>query len=102
MVKYSDTDGDLCTIAGNEEFDDLINSDLVKDRKGTVKLQVVPKGGSRRPSILHRRDSSDQSAEEKINRPFFDNEYTDCDMLEILRDISNFICTRGMDRHGEH
>ncbi|KAF9350281.1 hypothetical protein BGX26_011506 [Mortierella sp. AD094] len=103
MVKYADTDGDLCTISGNEEFDDLVNSDLVKERKGTIKLQVVPKSGSRRPSILHRRDSSDQSvADEKINRPFFDNEYTDCDMLEILRDISNFICTRGMDRHGEH
>ncbi|KAF9394514.1 hypothetical protein BGX21_010355 [Mortierella sp. AD011] len=85
MVKYADTEGDLCTIAGNEEFDDLVNSDLVKGRKGTIKLQVVPK-----------------NADEKISRPFFDNEYTDCDMLEILRDISNFICTRGMDRHGEH
>ncbi|KAG0003817.1 hypothetical protein BGZ79_011034 [Entomortierella chlamydospora] len=107
MVKYADTEGDLCTITGNEEFDDLVKSDLVKERKGTIKLQVVPKNGSRRPSILHRRESSDQSgtstlADEKISRPFFDNEYTDCDMLEILRDISNFICTRGMDRHGEH
>ncbi|KAG0346045.1 Adaptor for signal transduction, partial [Podila minutissima] len=33
----------------------------------------------------------------------FDNEYTDTDMLEILRDISLFICTRGMDRaHGDN
>ncbi|CAO3571584.1 unnamed protein product [Mortierella alpina] len=40
--------------------------------------------------------------ETKTIRPTFDNEYTDCDMLEILRDISLFICARGMDRHGEH
>ncbi|KAF9407690.1 hypothetical protein BGZ76_006062, partial [Entomortierella beljakovae] len=39
--------------------------------------------------------------EGKSGRSFFDNEYTDCDMLEILRDISHFICTRGIDRHGE-
>lgn len=33
----------------------------------------------------------------------FDSEYADSDMLEILRDISLFICARGMDRHGsEH
>ncbi|KAG0207058.1 hypothetical protein BGX28_001601 [Mortierella sp. GBA30] len=102
-VKYADMDGDLCTISGNEEFEELINSDLVKERKGTLRLQVVPKGSSRRPSILHRRDSSDQSVgETRINRSTFDNEYTDCDMLEILRDISLFICARGMDRHGEH
>ena len=32
-----------------------------------------------------------------------DGEYADSDMLEILRDISLFICARGMDRHGsEH
>ncbi|KAF9104298.1 hypothetical protein BGX27_010149 [Mortierella sp. AM989] len=102
MVKYTDMDGDLCTISGNEEFDDLVNSDLVKDRRGSVRLQVISNNGSRRPSILHRRDSSDQSADGKSNRSYFENEYTDCDMLEILRDISNFICTRGMDRHGEH
>ncbi|KAG9325260.1 hypothetical protein KVV02_000008 [Mortierella alpina] len=101
-VKYADMDGDLCTISGTEEFEDLINSDLVKERKGTLRLQVIPKGASRRPSILHRRESSDQSGETKTTRPTFDNEYTDCDMLEILRDISLFICARGMDRHGEH
>ncbi|KAF9988817.1 Adaptor for signal transduction [Mortierella antarctica] len=106
-VKYADMDGDLCTISGTEEFEDLINSDLVKERKGTLRLQVIPKGTSRRPSILHRRESSDQSGtstlgETKTTRPTFDNEYTDCDMLEILRDISLFICARGMDRHGEH
>ncbi|CAO3571583.1 unnamed protein product [Mortierella alpina] len=102
-VKYADMDGDLCTISGTEEFEDLINSDLVKERKGTLRLQVIPKGASRRPSILHRRESSDQSVgETKTIRPTFDNEYTDCDMLEILRDISLFICARGMDRHGEH
>ncbi|KAF9566844.1 hypothetical protein EC968_003587 [Mortierella alpina] len=101
-VKYADMDGDLCTISGTEEFEDLINSDLVKERKGTLRLQVIPKGASRRPSILHRRESSDQSGETKTIRPTFDNEYTDCDMLEILRDISLFICARGMDRHGEH
>ncbi|KAF9287842.1 hypothetical protein BGZ68_001191 [Mortierella alpina] len=102
-VKYADMDGDLCTISGTEEFEDLINSDLVKERKGTLRLQVIPKGASRRPSILHRRESSDQSVgETKTTRPTFDNEYTDCDMLEILRDISLFICARGMDRHGEH
>ncbi|KAF9958373.1 hypothetical protein BGZ72_000439 [Mortierella alpina] len=102
-VKYADMDGDLCTISGTEEFEDLINSDLVKERKGTLRLQVIPKGASRRPSILHRRESSDQSVgETKTSRATFDNEYTDCDMLEILRDISLFICARGMDRHGEH
>ncbi|KAF9403828.1 hypothetical protein BGZ76_007184, partial [Entomortierella beljakovae] len=60
MVKYTDVDGDLCTIGGTEEFEDLINSEQVKERKGTIRLQVVA-NGSRRPSILHRRDSSDQS-----------------------------------------
>lgn len=38
----------------------------------------------------------------KIGRAKFDNEYTDTDMLEILRDISLFICTRGIDRHGDN
>ncbi|KAF9193688.1 hypothetical protein BGZ50_007264 [Haplosporangium sp. Z 11] len=107
-VKYADVDGDLCTIGGTEEFDDLINSDLVKERKGTLRLQVIPKNSSsRRPSILHRRNSSDQSGtstlgDSKLNRTIFDSEYTDCDMLEILRDISLFICARGIDRHGEN
>ncbi|KAF9331905.1 hypothetical protein BG006_005246, partial [Podila minutissima] len=27
-VKYSDVDGDLCTIGGSEELEDLVNSDL--------------------------------------------------------------------------
>lgn len=37
------------------------------------------------------------------SRGSFDSEYADSDMLEILRDISLFICARGMDRHGsEH
>jgi len=62
-------DGDLCTIGGNEEFNDLVKSDLVKERKGTLRLKVIPKGergsirerGSARPSILHRRESSDLS-----------------------------------------
>ncbi|KAG0312928.1 hypothetical protein BG000_006071, partial [Podila horticola] len=32
-VKYSDVDGDLCTISGNEELEDLVNSDLTtRDR----------------------------------------------------------------------
>ncbi|KAF9379444.1 hypothetical protein CPB97_008964, partial [Podila verticillata] len=59
-VKYSDVDGDLCTISGNEELEDLVNSDLVTERKATLRLQVIPK----RASILnfHRRDSSDHSA----------------------------------------
>ncbi|KAF9939819.1 hypothetical protein BGZ65_009351 [Modicella reniformis] len=112
-VKYTDVDGDLCTISGNEELDDLINSDQVKERKGTLRLQVIPNnergGGKRRPTILHRRDSSDHSgtssstivSDSKV-RSIFENEYTDCDMLEILRDISLFICARGMDRQGEH
>ncbi|KAF9191521.1 hypothetical protein BGZ51_007235 [Haplosporangium sp. Z 767] len=77
-VKYADVDGDLCTIGGTEEFDDLINSDLVKERKGTLRLQVIPKNSSsRRPSILHRRNSSDQSGtstlgDSKLNRTIFD------------------------------
>ncbi|KAG0310894.1 hypothetical protein BGZ99_010492 [Dissophora globulifera] len=107
-VKYADMDGDLCTIGGEEEFEDLVQSDLIKERKGTLRLQVIPTGSSgnssRRPSILlHRRDSSDQSVGDSktSNRSIFDNEYTDSDMLEILRDISLFICARGMDRHGE-
>ncbi|KAF9151035.1 Adaptor for signal transduction [Linnemannia schmuckeri] len=102
-VKYADMDGDLCTIAGTEEFEDMINSDLVKERKATLRLQIIP--NSRRPSILHRRDSSDQSGGESkgSSRGSFDSEYADSDMLEILRDISLFICARGMDRHGaEH
>ncbi|KAF9084520.1 SH3 and multiple ankyrin repeat domains protein 2 [Mortierella sp. AD031] len=96
-VKYADMDGDLCTIAGTEEFEDLVNSDLVKERKATLRLQVIP--NSRRPSILnHRRESSDQSGDSKGS-----SDYADADMLEILRDISLFICARGMDRHGaEH
>ncbi|KAF9365022.1 Adaptor for signal transduction [Mortierella sp. NVP85] len=112
-VKYTDVDGDLCTIGGNEEFDDLVNSDLVKERKGTLRLKVIPKGdrgsirerGSIRPSILHRRESSDLSGtssstlgDSKAGRPVFDSGYTDSDMLEVLRDISLFICARGMDR----
>ncbi|KAK3828427.1 MAG: hypothetical protein J3Q66DRAFT_13111 [Benniella sp.] len=112
-VKYTDVDGDLCTIGGNEEFDDLVNSDLVKERKGTLRLKVIPKGergsirerGSTRPSILHRRESSDLSGtssstlgDSKAGRPVFDSGYTDSDMLEVLRDISLFICARGMDR----
>ncbi|KAF9537593.1 hypothetical protein EC957_007946 [Mortierella hygrophila] len=99
-VKYADMDGDLCTIAGPEEFEDMINSDFVKERKATLRLRVVQH--SRRPSILHRRESSDQSvgdAKESSRGPF-DSEYADSDMLEILRDISLFICARGMDRHG--
>ncbi|KAF9385416.1 Adaptor for signal transduction [Podila verticillata] len=58
-VKYSDVDGDLCTISGNEELEDLVNSDQVQERKATLRLQVIPK----RASILnfHRRDSSDHS-----------------------------------------
>ncbi|KAK3822202.1 MAG: hypothetical protein JOS17DRAFT_777357 [Linnemannia elongata] len=102
-VKYADVDGDLCTIAGTEEFEDMINSDLVKERKATLRLQVIP--NSRRPSILHRRESSDQSVGDSkgSSRGPFDSEYADSDMLEILRDISLFICARGMDRHGsEH
>ncbi|KAF9274169.1 hypothetical protein BGZ88_003216 [Linnemannia elongata] len=101
-VKYADLDGDLCTIAGTEEFEDMINSELVKERKATLRLQVIP--NSRRPSILHRRESSDQSGDSKgSSRGSFDSEYADSDMLEILRDISLFICARGMDRHGsEH
>ncbi|KAF8934468.1 Adaptor for signal transduction [Haplosporangium gracile] len=102
-VKYADMDGDLCTIAGTEEFEDMINSDLVKERKATLRLQIIP--NSRRPSILHQRDSSDQSGGESkgSSRGPFDSEYADSDMLEILRDISLFICARGMDRHGaEH
>ncbi|KAF9896722.1 Adaptor for signal transduction [Lobosporangium transversale] len=115
-VKYTDMDGDLCTISGAEEFEDLVNSDLVKGRKGTVRLQVFPnrhglssnastisRGASRRASILHRRDSSDSGTSTLgDSNAIFDNQYTDCDMLEILRDISLFICARGMDRHGEH
>ncbi|KAF9428092.1 Adaptor for signal transduction [Podila epigama] len=105
-VKYSDVDGDLCTISGNEELEDLVNSDFVKERKATLRLQVIPK----RASILnlHRRDSSDHSGtstlagDSKVGRSKFENEYTDCDMIEILRDISLFICARGMDRHGDH
>ncbi|KAG0016747.1 Adaptor for signal transduction [Podila clonocystis] len=106
-VKYSDVDGDLCTISGSEELEDLVNSDLVKERTASLRLQVIPK----RASILnfHRRDSSDHSGtstlagDSKIGRAKFDNEYTDTDMLEILRDISLFICTRGMDRtHGDN
>ncbi|KAG0365600.1 Adaptor for signal transduction [Gamsiella multidivaricata] len=107
-VKYADLDGDLCTISGNEEFEDLVNSDLVKERKSTLRLQVISNTGSfssrpnsRRPSILNQRDSFDQS-DPRLNTSIFDGEYTDCDMLEILRDISLFICARGMDRHGEH
>ncbi|KAF9336768.1 hypothetical protein BGZ91_009841 [Linnemannia elongata] len=107
-VKYADLDGDLCTIAGTEEFEDMINSELVKERKATLRLQVIP--NSRRPSILHRRESSDQSGTSTLvgdskgsSRGSFDSEYADSDMLEILRDISLFICARGMDRHGsEH
>ncbi|KAG0073875.1 hypothetical protein BGZ90_011221, partial [Linnemannia elongata] len=102
-VKYADLDGDLCTIAGTEEFEDMINSELVKERKATLRLQVIP--NSRRPSILHRRESSDQSVGDSkgSSRGSFDSEYADSDMLEILRDISLFICARGMDRHGsEH
>ncbi|KAG0088792.1 Adaptor for signal transduction [Podila epicladia] len=81
--------------------------DLKSKRKASLRLQVIPK----RASILnfHRRDSSDHSGtstlagDSKIGRPTFDNEYTDTDMLEILRDISLFICTRGMDRaHGDN
>ncbi|KAF9317903.1 hypothetical protein BG003_000215, partial [Podila horticola] len=90
-VKYSDVDGDLCTISGNEELEDLVNSDLVKERSASLRLQVIPK----RASILnfHRRDSSDHSGMSTIAAAKFDNEYTDTDMLEILRDISLFICT---------
>ncbi|KAF9928374.1 Adaptor for signal transduction [Linnemannia zychae] len=104
-VKYADMDGDLCTIAGTEEFEDMINSDLVKERKATLRLQVIPNGVPRRPSILHRRESSDLSVGDSkgSSRGPFDSDYTDSDMLEILRDISLFICARGMDRHGaEH
>ncbi|KAG0285902.1 Adaptor for signal transduction [Linnemannia gamsii] len=102
-VKYADMDGDLCTIAGTEEFEDMINSDLVKERKSTLRLQVIPNNSSRRPSILHRRESSDQSVGDSKARGPFDSDYADSDMLEILRDISLFICARGMDRHGtEH
>ncbi|KAI1301143.1 Adaptor for signal transduction [Mortierella claussenii] len=117
-VKYADMDGDLCTITGTEEFEDLVNSDLVKERRGTLRLQVISKSGSfssgsnssngsgsRRPSIFHRRDSSDHSGTSTLagdSKTIFDSQYTDCDMLEILRDISLFICARGMDRHGEH
>ncbi|KAK3841184.1 MAG: hypothetical protein J3R72DRAFT_491902 [Linnemannia gamsii] len=104
-VKYADIDGDLCTIAGTEEFEDMINSDLVKERKATLRLQVIPNNASsRRPSILHRRESSDQSDTKGSSRGGpFDSDYADSDMLEILRDISLFICARGMDRHGtEH
>ncbi|GJJ75817.1 hypothetical protein EMPS_08175 [Entomortierella parvispora] len=102
-VKYADMDGDLCTISGHEELEELVNSDLVKERKGSLRLQVIPK----RASILHRRDSSDQSGtstvvDSKQGRSPFENEYTDRDMLEILRDISLFICARGMDRHNEN
>ncbi|KAG0349629.1 hypothetical protein BG005_010881, partial [Podila minutissima] len=58
-VKYSDVDGDLCTIGGSEELEDLVNSDLVKERKASLRLQVIPK----RASILsfHHRGSSDHS-----------------------------------------
>ncbi|KAG0374847.1 Adaptor for signal transduction [Mortierella sp. AD032] len=106
-VKYADIDGDLCTIAGTEEFEDMINSDLVKERKATLRLQVIPNNASsRRPSILHRRESSDQSVVDTKGSSRggpFDSDYADSDMLEILRDISLFICARGMDRHGtEH
>ncbi|KAF9901501.1 hypothetical protein EC991_006076 [Linnemannia zychae] len=106
-VKYADMDGDLCTIAGTEEFEDLINSDLVKERKATLRLQVIPKNASsRRPTILHQRESSDQSGTSTLVNSRggpFDSDYADADMLEILRDISLFICARGMDRHGaEH
>ncbi|KAG0272472.1 Adaptor for signal transduction [Linnemannia exigua] len=106
-VKYADMDGDLCTIAGTEEFEDMINSDLVKERKATLRLQVIPNNASsRRPSILHRRESSDQSGTSTVDAKGsgrggpFDSDYADSDMLEILRDISLFICARGMDRHG--
>ncbi|KAI8594813.1 hypothetical protein EDD21DRAFT_67811, partial [Dissophora ornata] len=68
-VKYTDMDGDLCTISGTEEFDDLVQSDMVKERKGTLRLKVIP-NGSRRPSILHRRDSSDQSGTSTIGAFF--------------------------------
>ncbi|KAF9125363.1 hypothetical protein BGW39_007440 [Mortierella sp. 14UC] len=105
-VKYADMDGDLCTIAGTEEFEDLVKSDLVRERKATLRLQVIPNNASsRRPSILHRRESSDQSGDSKVSSRGgpFDSDYADSDMLEILRDISLFICARGMDRHGaEH
>ncbi|KAG0223901.1 SH3 and multiple ankyrin repeat domains protein 2 [Mortierella sp. GBA43] len=113
-VKYTDVDGDLCTISGKDEFEDLVKSDQVKERKGTLRLKVVPKGDrtSLRPSIFHRRNSSsDQSgassstlvSDIKAGRSLFDSEYSDSDMLEVLRDISLFICARGgMDRQGEH
>ncbi|KAF9965901.1 hypothetical protein BGZ70_003855 [Mortierella alpina] len=99
-VKYADMDGDLCELSGTEEFEDLVNSDLVLERKGTLRLQVIPKGSSRRPGI-DPFDSSDQSGEDETTHPTFNNKHADCDMLEILRDISLFICARGMDRHGE-
>src|SRR5690606_1510629 len=63
-VKYTDVDGDLCTIGGNEEFEDMIKSDLVKDRKGTLRLRVIPnnRGGNRRSSLFrHRREDSEIS-----------------------------------------
>ncbi|KAF9561116.1 hypothetical protein BGW38_009016, partial [Lunasporangiospora selenospora] len=102
-VKYADVDGDLCTIGGKEELEDLVNSELVKNRKGTVRLQVIPAGSSPHPSsmganglqgLFHRRSPSDSAGDGKAGRGSFDNEYTDRDMLEIIRDISLFICAR--------
>ncbi|KAG0238348.1 polar growth protein [Actinomortierella wolfii] len=91
-IKYTDTDGDFCTIGGREELDDLVESDIVKQKQGTLRLHVVPSNSSiLSPSFFHPQEISDGS---QRPRPRIESDLTDAGMLEILRDIGLYIHAR--------
>jgi hypothetical protein len=78
----------------------MVNSDLVKERKGTLRLRVIPNNGShRRPSILHRRDSSDQSGTSTLGALLC---VVDCRFLEVVAAMHSQKLTQSFDCNSVH
>ncbi|KAJ3299660.1 hypothetical protein HK104_007879 [Borealophlyctis nickersoniae] len=113
VLKYKDAEGDLVTIGSSDDFEELLESDLLKDAQ-MFKLYVYPRAGSTTapsqsvddvaggvrgmaigngadtPTAPTNAGSADSAAQDaKVDR--FETTVTEREVLEILRDISLYI-----------
>ncbi|KAJ3043785.1 hypothetical protein HDV00_004192 [Rhizophlyctis rosea] len=111
IIKYKDPEGDMVTVASPVDLNDILRNDFPSG-EGTLKLHVYPTAMSATPpSALGARPSrpggmvqggydepvtsSEQTTPDGAKVDRFDTRVTDREVLEILRDISYYISSRG-------
>jgi len=95
QLKYKDMEGDLITLTGQEDFEDILASDF--DSAHSLKLYIHSKLTPPPPEYIHPLLDVPPT---NVTRSRFEASYTNREMLEILRDISIYICSRDLTPPG--